>query len=62
MLFTKREIAEMMLRPQCMPESISKELTEYYMRVDPFELVRLFSKSTKLRLTIAGNNLFEIRY
>jgi hypothetical protein len=62
MLFTKREIVEMMFRPQPMPKSALKKLIEDYMHSETLDLVRIFSKATKLRIKPAGGNLYEIVY
>jgi len=62
MLFTKKEVIEMMLRPHPMPKRIHKAITNDYMHNQPWDLARIFSKETNMRLVPAGSNLFEIKY
>jgi len=62
MLFNRREVVEMMLRPILMNASTENELVEYYMQKEPSELACIFNKETRLQIMPIGCNLFEIKY
>jgi hypothetical protein len=62
MLFTKREAAEIMLRPMPMPDEIHQKLMDTLLHNDVGEFIAEFRKSTHLILLPAGNDLFTIKY
>jgi hypothetical protein len=61
-MLNKREVIDIMLRPQPVPPEFQESMTNFYMRHTSDELMILFKKSTNLTLLPAGNNLYFIKY
>jgi hypothetical protein len=61
-ILTKREVIEMVYRPQPVPAQIFEQLFDFWMKSTGDELAREFTKSTKLKMEYSGSGLFTIKY
>ncbi len=61
-ILTKREVIEMVYRPQPVPANLLEQLFDFWMKEPADKLAREFTKSTNLRMEYSGSGLFTIKY
>jgi len=61
-MLNKKEVIEMLYRPQPVPSDIMPDILNFWMRSTPHEIMMEFKRSTNLTLVYSGQGLFEIKY
>jgi hypothetical protein len=61
-MYSKRELIEIMLRPQPMPDTIRENIIAELLQYAIDEFIHLFRRETNLDIRPCGHNLFTVKY